>query len=285
MTTIQECYELKSYPPITRSTEIFPIVNRTGVELELEFNANRFRETLLNRLENSKYWTFTSDGSLRGASTELILKHPASPVYLSRALPQLNKALIGIPIENSYRTGTHVHVNVLDRSLEDVRKISIWAKVLESYLASIADPYRLYNCFCGRTLSTETFNDLNIFSNNYLSLAGIPRLEEKYHGVNFSTIPTIGTIEFRIFPGISKREDLLTKVPTWINWCQHIWRWAQTQRIEEMKTLEYWERWLSNPREILNQLRWRHIEGGDESYLVKGIIWVMESLSVHLETR
>ena len=83
--------------------------NEVGVEIEIE--GQNCMQDVFN------YWRVDRDGSLEGDSAEYILAVPEKRENVFPALHYLQETLYekGCRLKESNRTGTHVHLNFMDR--------------------------------------------------------------------------------------------------------------------------------------------------------------------------
>lgn len=160
---------------------------------------------------NKKVWTETQDGSLMHFGREFISRGPFSLVRLAGSLSALFELT---PFKENYlqspRTSTHVHVNILNWTKDELLTVLTAYYILEPLLFTFCAKGRSSNLFClplhlaenGAKPVTE------IIEGKYQNL--IDRFDNyKYAALNVCNVAKIGTIEFRHFQGTKKADDII----------------------------------------------------------------------------
>lgn len=170
-----------------------------GVELELEGVSN---------YRNVEYWSTHEDGSLRDG-VELVLTHPLTSPTLDVALGRYYDA--AFETKNTSRTSTHIHVNMTDATVGELRSMVMLMYMLEDGLFNAVGESRKWSGYAMalpemhpqrmRSIMTET--DYG----RLMEAISPSRNQERYYGLNTS-IRRHGTVEFRYFPGGPTKEEL-----------------------------------------------------------------------------
>jgi hypothetical protein len=168
-------------------------IGQIGVEIEVE------GYSLPQEKSVSKFWRKDVDGSLKGESAEYVLKKPVSLAELDKAFEELNKGFQDYEskVENSFRAGVHVHINVQDLSTIEVMNLIFTYLFLEEVLLSYCAKSRQGNHFCLRLSDagylceklTEAVMTENLFCLDTEDL--------RYASINVTSLFKYGSIEFR----------------------------------------------------------------------------------------
>jgi hypothetical protein len=188
-----------------------------GIEVEIE-RVNSPSSIMGN--SNHHIWNPTEDGSLRNNGVEFV-SIPLLTQDVEFSLINLFSALRSNARWRGYefteRTSVHVHVNVLDMTMEQIRTLIMAYMLVEPALYDYVKGGRKDNIFCVPV--KESFfggtGMINIFSriNDGLFLSTIRSLWSKYTGFNLLPIIEHGTVEFRHMKGTDNIPYLLK----WIN--------------------------------------------------------------------
>lgn len=185
-----------------------------ALEIEVEGRA-------LPYVEN-RYWVTTQDGSLRGEAQEYISNGPQLKAKLPTAIDTLLKHFEdnGSVLNMSYRTSVHVHMNILNLTLEELIALVYLYYVYEELLVKFCGDGRVGNRFSLRLRDAEGILDnvLHAFKDN----AGVLRYhagsrqraeaygnEVRYSALNLAAIPKFGSLEFRSMRGTTDKDVLL----------------------------------------------------------------------------
>lgn len=154
-------------------------------------------------------WETKDDGSLRGAypssRAEYVLRAPLSTVGAIEAVSELDKALKenGATYSFSFRTSTHVHMNVQDLDEEIVLNICMAYYLLEPAIISLCGEHRVNNRFCLRFTDADSL--YNVFKQCIVEgLQAVNRhagFEIRYAALNLNALPKFGSLEFRSMQG------------------------------------------------------------------------------------
>ena len=193
------------------------------VGLELEIEGWDVEEEASHR-----GFTFTSDGSLRGASIEAITK----PTY-SKFVPHLLEGFylhFEVKQRNySERCSTHVHVNCQNLTKHQLRNVCVLYQALERVLFAWIGEEREQNIFC---IPWYQCNISNKFVYKFLSDSdSAVRRWQKYTALNLLPIREQGTIEFRHLEGTCD----ITRITAWLNIIGSIFKYACEVSYKELR--------------------------------------------------
>lgn len=174
-------------------------------------------------------FTFHSDGSLRGASTEAVTR-PMYSKYVPEKLESFFKKF-GVTEENySERCSVHVHVNCQNLAVEQVAAICLLYQVTERVLFSFIGNERDTNIFCVPwsqcNLSSRMLGRL-LQDANYTV-----RGWQKYTALNLLPLRDRGTIEFRHMEGTCD----VKRITTWLNIIGSIVKYATSRHIDDIRS-------------------------------------------------
>ena len=164
---------------------------KIGIEVEAEFT----REP--NELRSLSWRTIT-DGSLRGIGYEYVLSspvsHKASKAVIKELYNHFDSSAANSP-RNSDNCSVHVHLNMLDHSLEDLTIIVCCYIILEPLLMQLCSDHRKGNLFCLQTLDSQfVFRNIERI---YKDDCNFDMQSFKYGGINLSALRRYGSLEFR----------------------------------------------------------------------------------------
>lgn len=174
-----------------------------GIELELEN---------VDNVPAIPYWDVKPDNSLRNG-VEYVLDNPYGGPTLESAVDSYYKA--NVQANNSARTSTHVHINVLDTDFDAVRAMIMIVYMIEEALYNVVEGDRKW---AGYSMPLSEMNSTRLrtvlsapwpeHGNKILSNLAPTKNQERYYGFNFAAAKKYGTVEFRYFPGGPTREEL-----------------------------------------------------------------------------
>lgn len=183
-----------------------------GVELEIE--------DILGFKTHNGYdsWNVTEDGSLRNNGRELI--SPPLPLdNLVKGFKAIHKDLVHSkdPKPFSERTSIHVHVNMLNCTLEQSKSVLLWYSLFEPVFFSLCEYKRANNIHCVRLDQTNMSEYYN------RSLPYIVSKWHKYAALNLKPLKEIGTMEFRHMEG----HNDAAKFESWLKTIKNLWEWGR----------------------------------------------------------
>lgn len=178
----------------------------TGISCEVEAEFSRE----LDVTKPYTNWRIMGDGSLRGYGYEFVTKTPAKSLhdfekYFDELAPVLNKNY-----KESNRTSTHIHINVLKWSEEQLYKFFLVYYLCENQLNRFAGVHRDGNLFCLALSDAESTLDglKEIIDGEYNKV--LQKFDQyKYAALNIANIPKIGTVEFRQFRGTKNVNEII----------------------------------------------------------------------------
>lgn len=175
------------------------------VGLELEIEGERLPSFV------NEDWDVKADGSLRGG-LEYVFSQPLGSVNTKAALESLaqcfkdNRSVL----DYSFRTSTHVHVNVSNLSLDVTKAIIVLFHLFEDEYINFCARSRKSNRFC---LGMKDGDGVLHNIRGFLNTNAIPRIDSgKYSAMNLCTLSTFGTLEFRTLEGTDNWERIYTWV-------------------------------------------------------------------------
>ena len=186
-----------------------------GVEIEVE----GARDIITGK---SGLWEKVHDGSLRQVKEadpyELRFLEPLCGYDLSTALNIFERGLRTLkePPVWSARTSVHVHLNMIEMSLEQLLSFIIYYTVFEKSLFRYAGKERENNTYCLPYYKAEgvLFEALSIDSiTNPTAIYTISNENYRYAALNLAALKKFGTVEFRHMGGTSD----VHKIRNWIN--------------------------------------------------------------------
>lgn len=175
---------------------------RYGLELEVEGN---------NITAPSEEWHAVNDGSLRGQSTEYVLRSPIDFEPAKTAINNLFEQTLGrgMTYKDSNRTSFHVHLNVSDFNIIRVANTITLYGIFENLLVNWCGPYRVGNLFAQRLCDVKwSIKEIAtcLRDNSFRSFSN----EVRYMGLNLASINKFGSLEFRTMRGITNPQDGVT---------------------------------------------------------------------------
>lgn len=216
-----------------------------GVEIELE--------NFVEVVKLPDFWVTSDDPSLRNNGMELKLEVPLCGVDLKKALRSLDKKFRNLKVESPlYRTSDHIHLDVRDMTMDELRNLVLTYIVVERVLIHNVAPERgehhifslpFYKATGDQPQLADLFSDQKqrIYAaarkaNKYSALNIRPLFDERAppppRGENPELIQpvarvggrhgAVGSVEFRFFPS-STDCDLIMH---WINLVQCLKRYA-----------------------------------------------------------
>ena len=156
-------------------------------------------------------WKSKPEGSLRGECIEYVFK---KPLPFHAAVDAVNNAyrafeIHGTQIDDSFRAGTHVHVNVGDLTFRQLSGFLFLFYIFEEVLVDLCGENRVGNHHSLRLYDTygAVMNWQKAFSNQ--KIAFVTRTGHKYAAANLITLAKFCTVEFRFLPTYLEAEPLI----------------------------------------------------------------------------
>lgn len=216
---------------------IFGRPNKTadvGIELEIEGHA----------LPGVPNWQTKSEGSLQNG-TEYISK-PIKAEAVKGLVDGLAKNIKseGGTIKESYRCSTHIHVNALPETLENVLGLMVVFTMFEPLLLALCGPQRDGNLFCMSSFDTgDTVSSFETLCEAFdrIKERGWGYERGKYSSLNTGRLADLGTVEARCFP-LSVDG---TTVSMWVDWMLAMKDLSKSQSDKTYR--ELWKNVRQNP--------------------------------------
>lgn len=209
MTKIHSIVQKANLEPSTKPSEELVLNEYIGLEVELE------RASPMVEGVRSSHWAAKGDGSLREDGVEFVFKKPLAGVSAVHAIDVLHKVAAANPPKLSAYCSTHLHINFLDNTLQELKHFISTYMVLEDALARYCGPTRENNAFCltfsNAEDAVETVRDMYSKGLGVIRDRGEDRL--KYCALNLFTLYRFGTLEVRLGRPMIDRTELLQ----WIN--------------------------------------------------------------------
>ncbi|HEY9816796.1 MAG TPA: amidoligase family protein, partial [Candidatus Obscuribacterales bacterium] len=184
---------------------------RLGIEVELE-NV-RDPERGFEQIEGKQFWAMVHDGSLRNNGVEYLTNPPFKYDELPEVLQQLETIVNAVPDSRATcRTGLHVHVNVSDMTVEQVRNMILLSVLYEPGLIWHCGEDRASNIYSLASsqgdfilghINQMMHGDSNRFGHHVIGCR-----ELKYSSLNIGAIAGKGTLEYRMHRGTKSSQDI-----------------------------------------------------------------------------
>lgn len=195
-----------------------------GVEIELEHfhpvNFDPYKKQILN----SSLWRTVNDHSLRDNGLEFVMGYHGDPLKGKDIITALSVFQTHIdkyisknePPECSDRTSIHVHIDVRDLEIEDVKRYVLLYSIFENVFYKWSDYARYFNNYCvpisrSKDLSGRLSKLMSVNSGINFNSAIVSG--HKYDGLNYKSIQIKGSLEFRLLRGTYDTKFILD----WIN--------------------------------------------------------------------
>lgn len=197
-----------------------------GVEIELENLGNFYHSVYHEALMNSGLWNVVSDGSLRNHGLEFIMSSAGSQPLkggdIIDALGLFNTQMSQYikngsePPECTHRTSIHVHVDVRDMSMSELKRLVLFYSIFEDTFFKWSLPERYHNNYCRAiSLHHDVMERLSMLVAAQEGMTTVKAVQHgnKYDSINILSIKQRGSIEFRMMRGTYDTELILK----WIN--------------------------------------------------------------------
>lgn len=209
-------------PPLAYSR--LPLVEHllTGIEVEAE-NVEWGEDVNLNNIG----WSTHEDGSLRDGGVEWVLERPLAGAELASAVTNFHGQSLNYG--PSPRAGTHIHVNMSDRTFGEVQAMLTLMYCIDRLVFAWADEDRMWCSYCNslNTLPPSTLRAalLDVEHRSVHTAQVWPQSRhDRYYGFNVAALWKYGTLEFRYFPTINSER----KMWQWLDFCHAVYKWCTT---------------------------------------------------------
>lgn len=191
-----------------------------GLELEIEGWNGRGTER--------RGFHFTTDGSLRNGGIEAVT-HPTRTKFVYSLLTRFFDHFEVTDENYSERCSTHVHMNVLDFTIEQVAGLALIYQVVERLLFKYVEDSRKSSIFCVPWCQADSKVNLVdvITTGKWRSL----KQWSKYTALNLLAITERGTVEYRHLEGTCD----VTRIMGWVNILGCIHNAAKEKSLQEIK--------------------------------------------------
>jgi hypothetical protein len=217
-------------------------VDRVGIEVELENLGDLSHHSSTQSLV---YWDIISDGSLRNNGMEFITKGDGiGGDVLYEASVELEGFLRDFSPDPSWRCSTHVHVDVRDMTLEQLKLLTLAYAYFERFLFKECGWKRYKSNFCvplglaqkqievvSDLFRQDKVKDFMMFANNNWP---------KYTAINLAVVNTFGTYEFRMPLPTFKSMSLIKTANRFLALKRVVMDWTgdQVEFIEYLSTTD-----------------------------------------------
>lgn len=199
-----------------------------GIELELEgFTGESMDQA--SRLVRP-LWTIIGDGSLRNGGAEFITQGGFGGTKLIQAIDKLQVALGHVNYDASWRCSTHMHINMLDFTCNQVARFILVYAACEPVLFEFCGAYRKSSNFCTPLGDSLPFHR-KIMSRMYddaVSRRSPQQHANKYVALNILPLfpdqrgRALGTVEFRGGRPLVDRAEMLTQANLLLSMKQYV---------------------------------------------------------------
>lgn len=171
-------------------------------------------------------WIATTDGSLRGHSIEYVSAQPINPKDIDEHLRRLDKRIKneGVKIQQSFRAGVHVHINVREFTMEEIANFALLYYIFDHAFARFCGSNREGNLFCLRLEDAEAPLAFLITALRKGNTAIFRTDNIRYGAVNFAAISRHGSLEFR---ALETTPDF-SRIAIWANMLYNMREYAAT---------------------------------------------------------
>lgn len=206
--------------------------HRVGVEIELE-------NITTNLGRGSRYWQQIADGSLRNHGAEFIFRAPFGGVDLFNAMVEIDSHLHKLNPDDSQRCSTHVHVDVRDMTVAQLKNMILIYAVYERVLFQCSGWHRYRNNFCvalgfAQTMMKALSQHWHESDENFLR--GVTGRWDKYTALNLLPMIDKGSVEFRISEAKWRKGQLLRLCNRFLSLKElaMAWEGSQEELIEHL---------------------------------------------------
>ncbi len=179
-----------------------------GIEIEVEraFSPDDLHDTM---------WSAVSDGSLRDSGIEFLSRQPFTKQQVTEQVPIFYRWFEQHRFTSGVRTSTHVHVNVLDMTSQQVAAACTVHALVEPILFRYCGPLREENIYC-----VPWYRAPDEVRHVREMQRRVSRVSNacKYTSLFIEPVTRFGTLEFRHAPVFATAGELLM----WIDMCERI---------------------------------------------------------------
>lgn len=173
---------------------------RFGIELEVE------NGSIPDAFSSQNFWTYIEDGSLRNSGLEFVSR-PLASDELDVALRLFYGWMGRMDYTGSVRTSTHVHVNVLDHTMEELGAVLAAYSIVEPLLFKVCGSEREECIYCVPWYRADeqvglAAQAINQQRSRYFGNAC------KYSSLYLEPLVRFGTLEFRHAPLFREQREI-----------------------------------------------------------------------------
>lgn len=220
--------------PDPSSVTPHPLVNgvsRVGVELEVE--------DVPNPPNRMKFWSLHQDGSLRNNGIEFVFASPLGGMDAFKALSELDSLLYTTKPDLNIRCSTHVHVDVRDMTVKQLKRMILAYAYYESFLFRQSGYYRFKSNFCMPLAKAEGMVEILGRHWNHRNQDEFMRYAvgnwDKYCAMNLLPIGNYGSMEFRMAEAKSRKGQILRLV----NRCLALKEIAMNTELDDVAFIQH----------------------------------------------
>ena len=188
-----------------------------GIELELEGFTQEATVEATRRVHPD--WTIVPDGSLRNGGVEFITTGGLGGERLAGAIERIQAALEVVNYDASWRCSTHMHVNMLDFTVNQVVRFVLAYTACEPVLFEFCGAYRKSSNFCTPVLDSLPFHRkiMSRMWDDAVARRHPVSMCNKYVALNLLPLfpdqrgRALGTVEFRGGRPLVTREEMFTQ--------------------------------------------------------------------------
>ncbi len=186
-----------------------------GMEFELEFGEMPDFNPL------GKAFLVKADNSLRQNGVELVFPGALSYTDTVAQIEKLSDFLRKQKLKNSFRTSTHVHINITHFQFSECAALAYLLYLIDTLLVNFCEPSRKNNRFC-LSLSDATYKTIEL--EDFIKEARVNAEDRvKYSTINLATIGKYGSIEVRCLEGFPSE----AKLKTWVGILYQLQKFSQ----------------------------------------------------------
>lgn len=167
-----------------------------GIEVELE----KYGDVS----EKHRYWRPEHDGSLRDGGIEFVLRQPLTGVDLELAIKELYSDILTKKYVTNQRCSTHVHIDGRDMTVNHLKAMVFVYGMVERMLYDNVAPEREDSFYCTPLYNSTKHRRIVGKALDDLDFCNCP----KYSGLNLRTLHKYGSLEFRMYEGLTGSKDL-----------------------------------------------------------------------------
>ena len=196
------------------TSRLFNSEDYIGIEMELENCQNvSFNQAI------GKYWEPTIDGSLKYNGMEFRFRQALNGSHIVEALDTFTDAIDEFAIEpytDGNRGSTHFHINISDKSMQELYNFVLLAYFCEPWLMDMCNADRHHNSFS--VAGCRTKDQLTVLKSIAAGNIGFSDQQYKYRAIGLNSIYNKGSLEFRMFHATADTKLILK----WLNVIQEI---------------------------------------------------------------